>query len=58
MDTQLAGILELSLVFGSLLLFLIWELVSLRRSQRRDEEKERATGRESLGQDDSKGERR
>ncbi|MGQ0700932.1 MAG: hypothetical protein ACT4PZ_22160 [Panacagrimonas sp.] len=58
MDTQLAGIFELSLVFGSLLLFLIWELVLLRRSQRRDEEKEKAAQRESLSQDDSKGERR
>lgn len=33
----MAGILELSLVFGSLLAFLVWELISLRRSQKRDE---------------------
>lgn len=40
-ETDLAGLLELSLVFGSLMVFLIWELVSLRRSQRRDEEEAR-----------------
>lgn len=34
------GLIELGLVFGSLMAFLIWELVSLRRSQRRDSEKE------------------
>lgn len=34
------GLIELSLVFGSLMIFLIWELVSLKRSQRRDAEKE------------------
>lgn len=32
----MAGLIELSLVFGSLMVFLLWELFSLRRSQRRD----------------------
>lgn len=40
MKTSIAGILEMSLVFGALLVFLIWELWSVRRSQRRDKERE------------------
>ena len=36
METDPAGLIEMGLVFGSLLVFLVWELVSLRRSQRRD----------------------
>lgn len=35
MDSHLAGILELSLVFGSILALAVWELFSLRREQRR-----------------------
>lgn len=44
MDTDPAGLMEMGLVFGSLLVFLIWELVSLRRSQRKDAEDEKARG--------------
>ena len=46
MDSNLAGILELSLVFGSILILAIWELASLRREQRRKkarDEENRAT---------------
>ena len=38
MQTSIAGILELSLVFGSVLALLIWQLVSVKRSQRLDQE--------------------
>lgn len=42
------GLVELALVFGAVLGVLIWELLSVRRSQRRDAEQERA------GQDDDR----
>ncbi len=38
---SIAGILELSLVFGSVLALLVWELVSVRRAQKRDEREQR-----------------
>lgn len=41
MSPDPAGLIEMGLVFGSLLVFLVWELVSLRRSQRKDAEEER-----------------
>lgn len=46
MDSHLAGILELSLVFGSILALAIWELISLRREQRR-----KKPGAKSMGRD-------
>lgn len=49
MQTSIAGLLELSLVFGSVLALLIWELVSVRRSQRRDEEQARQRMDEESG---------
>jgi hypothetical protein len=42
MNTSMAGILELSLVFGGVLAFLVWELVAVKRAQRRDAEAARA----------------
>ena len=36
MNNSLAGILELSLVFGALLAFLVWELIALRKEDARD----------------------
>jgi hypothetical protein len=36
MATHSAGLVEMSLVFGSVLTFLIWELVSLHRMKQRD----------------------
>lgn len=50
METNPAGLIEMGLVFGSLLVFLIWELVSLRRSQRKDAEQE---GRRERRPDDT-----
>lgn len=47
MDPDLAGLLELSLVFGSVLALLIWELVSLRRSQKKDEVERRKADEEA-----------
>ncbi len=47
MQTSNAGILELSLVFGSVLALLIWQLVSVKRSQRRDQEQTKETNEES-----------
>lgn len=39
MGTSIAGLLELTLVFGALLGLLVWELVSVRRELRRDTRK-------------------
>jgi cytoskeletal protein RodZ len=39
MNSSIAGFLELALVFGGLLAFLIWELFSVKRAQREDAEK-------------------
>ena len=36
MNNSIAGILELSLVFGVLLAFLVWELIALRGEGKRD----------------------
>ncbi len=36
---QMAGIVELVLVFGSVLGLLIWELYAVRRAQRGDEDR-------------------
>jgi hypothetical protein len=46
MDSNLAGILELSLVFGSILALAIWELISLRREQRRTKPRDNPTARD------------
>ncbi len=39
MGSEVTGLLEMLLVFGSLMVFLIWELVSLRRDQNKNCEK-------------------
>jgi uncharacterized protein (DUF2062 family) len=49
MQTSIVGLIELSLVFGLVLALLIWELVSVRRSQRRDEEQARQRMGEESG---------
>lgn len=36
MSNSLAGLLEMALVFGGVLGLLLWELFSVRRSQKRD----------------------
>ena len=46
MQTSIAGILELSLVFGSVLALLIWELLALRRAKDRDEKRDEKRERE------------
>ena len=37
---MLAGLIELALVFGSVLAFGVWQLVSVRRAMRQDEDAE------------------
>lgn len=49
MQASIIGIVEMSLVFGSLLAFLIWELYSVRKSQRRDEKQTRMSGKQRSG---------
>jgi hypothetical protein len=41
MSAQFSGLIEMSLVFGIGLALAVAELISLRRAQRRDDEKER-----------------
>lgn len=50
MSTDFSGLIEMSLIFGSALALAIAELISLRRAQRRDDERvrhDRANARES-----------
>jgi hypothetical protein len=42
METSASGLFELALVFGGLLAFLLWELVSISRTLKRDEDSKAA----------------